>query len=1479
MAVLRWGNVDLLWGRTELTWGDADAPEVSITTQPRTVDGETVIDVVATTTVAGDFNVEWTATGGRFSSRTTLQTQWTAPEAETRDERYTLRVEVFDSRGNAGSASVVMTVRGSADVGDITGFGVSVFDPRVRDGWRDPELPVATPGVALSFIVDANLSGGTLTLIDNRNRIVYQRIPPHYVEGNESAYLRELKISNTTIEMRLGRSHLSSNQTDFSFTALALSNLVLIIQAGNGEWAIFSFQQLSQGDATAPYRWNADAQAIREAISGSELAVKVALVDASAGNVDAANREVADPVPRFIPLSPVALPVSVFHEGVTPGYQLDPDATPGVVWRATRRGAFGDTGAAQIVNATEAAIPYATEPLPEPYGGGFGTLVTVAEGALSIQLSSHYARSAGDVALNDENLGVIIRAHDGTTVPLVLADVRPEESDVEGWVSDRITSAFVDLLREGTADIVLLDLQHPNVDFDNAQVERTSAGTTIELFATTTEDLRTVANIVVQRTDGVLSLRVRTDEQYGLTADLTVTPYAGERPHEAPLSVEIRERLRRGKYRGRRWVDRTSEFNSITWRRSLGQIGDVTAELPQRGIPVLNYEQQAAEYLDRSVDARLLDDNTIGVVFPASSPVRVLDVQDRVVLSDIVTTPAANLDTVDFRVAEIVRRGGQQFSAFDYGHPSRTGLNGIRGRFRGVMLAGGVIDTKECLSALGVVIEAVTVLPGSVSVKFVSDTENLRRFRSSAVLLVRHEDSGEVLWVNADGDLDDSGDTLTIDIPEERENPLTNLSTGEVFTLLVVEKEFQRINTETGLVSLIEGDSLFDLAIEFPAESDSFAGLLDRTVSSSNTVLSDESQRLTLLTAGDDRFISRIERAAGTLTVTVQDHDGNAAELSSRQISRYVIAVNGDMSGVTLFPFAAMAYTGSAYTVGGAAGLNADTELTVAVIDGAFYGLEGTSLNGQHGDFLEIVLEPPLPPRQIEGRYEVAFTAANPQIGYAESLETDPWTPEDGLEVRTVINRWPPLEVPLSIPTAGVLRIDTRRVDLFPVNDADRLYVTRGIELIDGSDPLSTPLEVLTIRDRSIDVKAEVELTGEMGLLLRESDRLPNFGGWLIEPSDGWLSSRARVINVAGQDYSSVTDRRLNRGSRLVSNEGENIGAYLARMVDKWQTELVGEDLGTDIDVNLGGELNPPFDDEAAGGVRAYWRAILDAIQARAQGEGVWDITPDRTLRWRRPAQYTGLTLSEANFTSLDIQADRQRARNAVDVRREVESSLIVEDTEDIAARARVEGGSGRYEVVSDSYEGVDPGESIAEQHGRDQLARYPFLYNCQIESLEPAGDLLSPLQRIALLRLLPGDLILLGGDHLPALPNVTVTGIGEDRYYVEPTAATDAIPDEVQVGKFVTFNNGEPLEIVGRGGPRGSFWVESPSAIMGQFTALLVEHWLVTDITVKADVRNLGLIRSWRIRGIRPRVGGARARAQNGVFGLMREAFAGLGR
>ena len=73
---------------------------------------------------------------------------------------------------------------------------------------------------------------------------------------------------------------------------------------------------------------------------------------------------------------------------------------------------------------------------------------------------------------------------------------------------------------------------------------------------------------------------------------------------------------------------------------------------------MLDYTPTTPLYLDRGVDARILNDNDVGVTFVGTSPARALTVEDRVVLSDITVVPPGALTTVAFRVSDLATPGG-----------------------------------------------------------------------------------------------------------------------------------------------------------------------------------------------------------------------------------------------------------------------------------------------------------------------------------------------------------------------------------------------------------------------------------------------------------------------------------------------------------------------------------------------------------------------------------------------------------------------------------------------------------------------------------------------------------------------------------------------------------------------------------------------------------------------------------------------------
>ena len=174
MGRLLWGRDELRWGLDKFLWGGSGVPTVVITTPDQLVDGGQTITLTAMADDPGGSitRIEWTG-AGTFGAPDALTTAWTAPPESAGAVPLTLRIEVFDNDGNAAADTVTITVRGAAVVAPPgAGQGVSVFDPRIRSGWRDPELPIATPGIVATFTTTARLSGSTITIINDNDRVV-----------------------------------------------------------------------------------------------------------------------------------------------------------------------------------------------------------------------------------------------------------------------------------------------------------------------------------------------------------------------------------------------------------------------------------------------------------------------------------------------------------------------------------------------------------------------------------------------------------------------------------------------------------------------------------------------------------------------------------------------------------------------------------------------------------------------------------------------------------------------------------------------------------------------------------------------------------------------------------------------------------------------------------------------------------------------------------------------------------------------------------------------------------------------------------------------------------------------------------------------------------------------------------------------------------------------------------------------------------
>lgn len=1418
----------------------------------------------------------------------------------------------------------------------------SVFNPQVVSGWRDPYPPVATPGVVWkNETTNANLATGART-----------RIPSYYLDDPLiDTYIDLIRfLSSNRIQLR-ATTIVSSSLRRLSTEGLA--SLALVFRAGRHVLAA----RISDATRTSStYTWTFAGTAVedfRSEISTDQL-VRVALVDWTVDNILWETGEVVNPNPIFVPITAVPSPISFFHEAVVPGFR-DPDildATPGCVWSHSRRGRLDAvSGRAVLVESTNPVIPQATRRIPPFYAFGVDDAyvvrldVTATELRLDIQPapgSPHFGGHPRDIDLN--KLGLAIRSANGLTVGIPLESaITTDAEEPYVWTLSELSENLRAGLLAGTAVAVLVDTTNENVDFTNLQFRRVGADDSGRIRTEAQEPITSSIKLSIRRAaDTIQRIQTTSEEVITATAELTRTPYTGRTPASAPISLEINERPVTGKYRSKRWIDHTGEVKNFSITRALGEVGDVSVEMPPIKKPTGSFEVTAPEYLNRATSIRLLGNNDIGLVFREDESAALIDFDDVVILDSLTTSPLADLTKLAWRVTGRELRGGQRYDLFDHGAIGSTQINGIRARS-----SSSSNNNTVPLGFLlgGVEITSMFVGDGSFAFTLEGEQEDLIAFFARHYIFVRHNPSGESWRCNLPLLTGSTvGAAIIVTIPESERGRLRQLffdRDAGPWTTVVVEafnaenQPNPRLDVGQRSIILGSGDSLFDAVVPTAPDVDIYAGLSARLTvpdpgsGAGEHVLSDNSLRPEIAT---DRFVSRIRISAGNrILVDIQDRVGNPSTLPDSLLSSLTVAFRAG-TAVRLFPMVGATYLSGTYTLSAsAAALRADFDgdgrVTIAFVDTSYYTVDGTTLelNSDYGDYVELSIEPPLVPNSPNIRYLAVFGARAPQIAYASTRATIPWTPVDGAEFRCLLHQWSSNRATLSIPSPGVLRMTRDPNGLLPpLVEPDKVIVLQGILLSDGRDPSNSSLPIRSITPTHIDVEAPAILSGEPGRWYRAIDRVPVMGGWLINPRGDYPNGDLQHVTIGGTDYSAVIDRRYHGGGRFISRAGQTSGEVLDELVQQWQTQIEGvgsEGLGTDlIDLEVGGTLEVPFDTQDVGGGRASWRENLEALQSHVDADILYSVDANKKIIWEENGLFSGLTLLAPNYVMISVTEDRNRARNVVDVRQSPESTISVkiEGNEDIKIRQRIEGGTGRYEAIDDSREGTDPGLQRALTHGKDALLRYPFIFSAEISVLDVSPLGLSYRQLVALLHLRPGQTIRVGGPHLPPIPRVTATIIGPGQVCFAPSSDDTAIPAAVSRGKYIrvapehttgeapdrflwgtdAFLWGEDhflwadegvdqegliLEVGGPCGPRGAFWCTLPEGatitVQRPISVQLVDNWLVTGLTITPLLGKSGL-KNWNIEVIRPREiidGPTIVRAPGGERDQWRKILSGL--
>ena len=1432
-------------------------------------------------------------------------------------------------------------------------MAVSIFSPLVVDGWRDPDPPLATPGVVwMHSKPDVNTL--TVQASGDMSEGSRRRIAPYYAGVDEDLYVTRLVFSSQANRIILQTSNGAGQLRNLSRDRL--SDLGLVFRSIGRTLAV----RLNTSDVTSPYTWAFSGTAVedfRRAVNGNT--VQVALVDHTVGNVLFDSVEVVNARPVHVPFVPVAEPVSMFHEAAVPGDTDVLDATPGLVWRSVRRGRLPAVGGyAKVVDTTQAGLEPASQRIPPLYAGGSPDAYVVrldfrlGEVRLDVQTSpsdrnvTHQARN-----LELGNLALVVRG--GTGVSDVYELNRELEDDSEEpyiWMITGVGDALFRSLQEGNAIALLVDRNNRNVDLANVQFRSLGALDETPRVEVYSEDpLRMRANMLYTPPDEAVGISVFDELDIDSRAGVSFTPFTGESPIAFPLSFEVKERPTSGRYRSRRWVDHTGDITPMSFTRNLGSIGQAQINLTSRRNPGVSYEPSAPDYFGRAVYQRLLATNNLGFTFSRLTAGALLDPGDEIVLDGITISPAHDLTRVNWEVLDRYRRGGQRYSLFDRGSAGPDELSGIRARQRVTLGSGGRLPLS--LAVGGVSFTSMVLSQVGFIISFEGIAEDVASFQVQHSVFVRHESSGDTWALDLLG-AELQGEFLVVTIPEPDRGRLSQLASdrsAEDYTVVIVQSHIgfgfdrapnTRLDSGQREIVLRSGDSLFDAAVPASSDDDDYAGLIARVESADpggaagGRTLSDATQRF-IIERG--RSVSSIGlTAANQIDVNVQDLLGNPASLSSGTLSRYTLIVRVGDSDFA-FPLAGSGFSSGRYRLSGSAAplraaLTGSGTITFIVVERSHYALDsnGTALGSDDGDFAEIEVAIPLVPRSTDARYVATFQANPPRAAYGQTRETVPWVPPDGAEFRVVQHLWSsnPAEVTMTSP--GSFRM-TRHAGRFPpLVDVDRILLLTGVDLLDGSDPRTTPIQITRLDSNYIYFEAEAELTGDPVRWYRAIDRLPAFGGWLKDPSASNGPGRLQDVGMSAQDYSVVLDNRHHGGGEIVSTDGETSGSLVRRLVKQWEEGINGADpegIGLDrIDVEVGESLTPPYNTTEAGGDRTSWRGHLESIQSRAGSHIGYYMDAEKRLVWSAHGTFTGLVLDGNDYQIVTETQDSQRSRNVVDVRQAPDStiSILIEDREDIVARQRVGGGSGRKEVIDDSTEGNDPGLARAEAYALDSLDRYPFLVRNVFGGVDvlrnPDGQsgLLTYRQLISLINLQPGDSFFAGGAHLPPMPQVRATVIADGVVYIEPFRDDEAIPAQVTVGKLIRipevrqtasdagwayftdpwlygseqWTYGEPraavdqpeaiMDVLGTGGPRGSFWCrlrEDQAVDAGvPLTAHLVERWLAVSITIEPSLGAAGL-KDWQVEGIRPRVlrePGQVALAQDGDAGRWRRILSG---